>query len=318
MDIPALERDQAIRSYIPGRGVPELLRDPKTGRIYKNPLKPYVKPFWLVTEPEEIVLTPNGVSEVIPMTIDNKGHLEIIGGFFQSQQPEGYSVKMMDAKTNELMMNRDVHISTIAAGGGCATNYSVFGPETAAGRMYRWPDSYWLQVTEKGRSINVKFWNQSSLQNTVRFTLYGFRWYHTLADQKLADEIQALWMERRHIRPFFYTTDEFIRLANGESREATIRLSDDVHAEWVKGTSVSTGHYKVRVEERTTRRTFMTERLRDEMVFGPGELPFHMWESAVFEPNTRLVLDLENDFPGDNTIWVTLGCRHLKLSEATQ
>ena len=315
IDIPTIERDQAIRSYMPGRGVPTLLQDPRTKSIYINPLKRYVKPFWLTTEPYEITLPAGGVSQPIPMTIDNKGHFEVIGAFYESSQAEGFWVRMTDAANKKLLTNREVHVSTFAAGGGVTTNYSAFGPDSSGGRIYRWPDSFWLKVDERGRAIHAVFRNLAPVSNTIRFVLYGFRWYHSLADQRLADQIEALYNERRKIEPFFYTTDQFVKLARGQSAEFDIRFTDGMKTEWIKSTSASTGTFDVLIEEKTTRKGFMTHPTPSDVVFGQGELPFGLWESALFEENTKLTLSLTNTHPGDNTIWITLGCRHILLSE---
>jgi len=314
VDIPQLEADEAIRSYIPGLGIPTLLQSPKTGRIYVNPLKQWVKPFTLTTEPFTMELPPFGKSQPIPMVIDNKGDFEIIGGMFESDQPEGFTVLMSDPAGKPMFSNREIHVSTIASGAGAVTKFSVFGPESSGGRVYRWPDSYWLKVNEKKRVLHCVFRNLSPLANIARFALHGLRWYHTLADVRTANQIHALYEQRRRIAPFFYTTEQFVKLAVGEKRDFDVRFTDGPWNEWLKSTVVSTGTFRVSIAETATGKRFMDDPIPGDQVFGPGEFPFMLWESALFEPNYKLTLSLENTAGVDNTIWVTLGCRHLEIS----
>lgn len=315
-----LARDQAIRSYIPGCGIPTLLKDPKTKKVYCNPLKYYVKPFTLVTDPYEIVLAPKAKSPPIPMVIDNKGHFEVITSYFRSSQPEGFTVELGDGSTmRPIITNREVHIATIAAGEGGVTKFNTFDTTGSAGRGYRWPDSLWLNVDKENRVVFAVFRNLSSSANTIRFCLHGLRWYHTLAPSKLCDEINALYRQRARFIPFFYTTEKNVVLTAGETRDFDIRFTAGPFTEWLQMSRIRSGDFTMRLFEKTTGLNLFGGEdkdgndlmIPDVDVFGNAEFPYHLREGTVYEPTAGITMRLTNQLAADNSIWITLGTRHI-------
>ncbi len=310
--LPGVDEFFSVKDYVPGQPIPDLIRDPKTGKIVVNELKRYVKPFWLTTEPITITLAGNGLSDPIPMMLDNKGAYEIFQAFFNSQQAEGFTVDIFTPDTRGRLMNREIHVATIAAGGGVTTPVGAFPATSSAGRPFRWPESYFLDVEEKGKAIMVTFRNLSANQNTIRFALHGLRWYHMQAPGWIARRMKELYRDRFSTFPFFYTTEEFTELtALQTGLERDIRFTDEAWVEWVKSMVVSTGDFDVRIREKESGKRFMANLIRDSLVFGNGEFPFLNWESSLFEPNFKLVFELDDASNATNTLFITLACRKL-------
>lgn len=324
-----VDRDVTVHDYIPGQPVPVLIRDRKDPKkIIVNPLKRWVKPFTLSVEPAEITLPANGLSEPIPLPIDNKGHYEIIDAFFKSQQREGFTVMLFDPENRPVLMNREVHVATIASGGGVTTNSEVFGTESSAGRPFRWPETFWMNIEKHGKAIFASFRNLSSEENKIRFTLHGLRWYYMQAPPDVADRMQEIYKLRLRTMPYFFTTDKFVQLAAdgspGDEGEFSVRFGDEAWTEVIKQMAFSTGFdfsgidndFDVLIKETTSQKSFMAgeppKRISRNLVFGNGEYPFQYWESSLFEPNYRLSFDLKNNLAqATNTIWITLGCRKI-------
>lgn len=312
--LPRVDRDFSVRDYVPGQPLPIMVRDPKTGRIQVNELKRWIKPYTLVTEPDEITLGPNQVSEPIPMVLDAKGHFEVMEAFYKTQQPEGFTVLIFDPGDRPLFMNREVHVSTIASGEGVATNYSAFGSVGSAGRPFKWPETFFMNTTEKGRAVFCQFRNLSSLENKIRFNLHGLRWYHMQAPAKVAARMAVIYREKFRSIPFFYTTENFVTLGGAKPATGTFdcRFTDEAWIEAMKLSRFSTGRFNCRIIEKSTTKRFMESAIRDDLVFGNGEFPFLMWESALFEPNYKISFELENLIgQQQNDIWLTVSCRKI-------
>lgn len=331
-DIPRADEDFTAKDYIPGQPIPTLIKDPATGKIIINPLKSYVRPFWLVPDPVVYTMFANEVTNWFPMLIDGKGHLEIIDAFFQSSRSEGFTVDIVSASDIQgpasgivprpVLMNREIHVATMAAGFIPTLNYeTLVGGD--AGRPYRWPCTYWISAdTDGAKGLFVRFRNLAAASNTVRFALHGRRWYHTQAGSRIADRIQGIYRSRSRVMPFFYTTDAFAQIPGGigtGTLNRTVRFDDVSWTEVFKMTRVSTARFLVRIVETATQKRLMggrsaTElglRIRDDLVFGDGEFPFLLWESNLFEPNFKLDFQMLNQSASANTVWITLGCRKI-------
>jgi hypothetical protein len=311
--IPNVTREFDIQDYIPGQPIPTYIRNKATGRVMVNPLKMYVRPFTLTTEPYTVTLAANAISDPIPMTIDGKGHFEVCWASYYCDQREKFTIKLFDHESRMLLQNRELHIDNIASGGGATA--SIEGALAAAGtggRQYKWPESLWIDSKAGGKTISVVFRNLSSSPQIIKFALHGLRWFHTQAPQPVADRMEQIRMLKSRTSPFFYTTETNVALLTNASGSYDLRMTDEAWTEWCKATSVSTHHYNVRIRETTTRKFFMSRIMRDDLVFGVGELPFILWESSLFEPGYKLTFDLTDipDLQGTpNVIWITLGCR---------
>jgi hypothetical protein len=49
------------------------------------------------------------------------------------------------------------------------------------------------------------------------------------------------------------------------------------------------------------------------LAFGTGEFPFLMREDSLFEPNYQLTFELTDLSNAVNDVWITLGCRKIKV-----
>jgi len=315
--IPRLDRDSTVLDYIPGQLIPVLIRDPNTGKLYLNPLKKYVQPFTLVIEPASVVVAAGDLSLPIPMTLDAKGPFEVFSASYYSSRAEGFTVQIMNPDERPLLMNREIHVDTLAGGGGATTVIEgALAAQGSGGRPYRWPETFWLNGQENGKCIQCVFRNLSAYANTIRFALHGLRWYYMQAPQKVSDRMYQIYQNRSRTMPYFHTTEQYVSLAAGlplTTQEYEVRFGDECWTEMKKLTAISTGLFNVRISEKSTGRSLTGGNyIRSDLVFGAGELPFLLWESALFEPGTKLVLDFQNvNYLTTNVIWPTLGCRKI-------
>jgi hypothetical protein len=316
---PGAARDFTVHDYIPGQPIPTWVKDPETGLIVVNELKRYVKPYTLTTDVASITLAAGALSEPIPMVIDGKGHFEIFDAFFVSQRAEGFTVELFDpgnlGQERPLLMNREVHVATIASGDGITLPLTGALPVSSSpGRPFRWPQSFFMNVADGGGMIVARFRNLNTTQtNVIRFNLVGRRWYHLQAPWKVANRMAEIFREQARTFPYFFTTDQFVELTALGTSSPVIRFGDDAYVEWVKGMSSSTGRYTVRIVETATGKRLMEQPSEDRMVFGNGELPMLNWENSLFEPNYQLTLELTDLSNATNTVWITLGCRKIKV-----
>ena len=315
---PGVLRDFQTHDYIPGQPIPTWIKDPVSGLVVVNELKRYVKPFILTTEPAAITLAAGEVTDWYPMTVDGKGHLEIFDAFYTSQRAEGFTVEFLDpgnlGRERPLLMNREVHVATIASGGGVTLPLTgSLTSVTSPGRPFRWPQSFFLNVITGGGTIMVRFRNLNASQtNQIRFVLSGRRWYQMQAPYPVANRMEEIFRQHAHTFPYFFTTDEYVSLSALGSDSPVMRFGDDAYVEWVKGMAVSTGNFTVQILETTTQKQFMAAPCINSLVFGNGEFPMLNWENSLFEPNYQLTFDLVDLSNATNVIWITLGCRKIK------
>lgn len=313
---PGARRDFSTHDYIPGQAIPTWVRDPKSGIIVVNELKRYVKPFQLSTE--LITLGANEVSDWVTMNVDGKGHFEIFDAFFASQRSEGFTVELFDpgsiGEERPLLMNREVHVATIASGLGVTLPLSgSFSAASSPGRPFRWPQAFFLNVIEGGGTIMARFRNLSSSSNQIRFVLSGRRWYHLKAPWPIANRMEEIFREHARTFPYFFTTDAYVSLSALGTGSPTVRFGDDAYVEWAKGMAVSTGNFTVRIVETATKKRLMEQPVRNDLCFGTGEFPMLNWEEMLFEPNYQLTFELTDLSNDTNVIWLTLGCRKIKV-----
>ena len=312
----------SLHDYIPGQPIPALIWSKELGKVVVNPLKKWVRPYTLVTDPASIVIAPGGISEPIPMVIDGKGHFEIFDAFYSSSSASGFTVTLFDADSfgpsaRPILMNREIHVSAIASGGGVTLPISgAFSAGTSgAGRPYRWAETFWMDVSKekKGAMVVAIFRNLDTVNsNTVRFSLHGRRWYYVQAEYAVACRMEEIFRGRPRTVPFFWTTDEIVSLAASQGEtDFQIRMGDDGWSELHKLSAVSTGLFNVSLEEQDSGQALMLQAIESDLVFGTGELPFILAESSLYEPNMRLTAELTETSGSPNTIWLTLAGRKI-------
>ena len=311
--------DLEIRDYIPGQPIPAIVKDPKTGKFYVNPLKKFVVPFTLSINPQTLELTGGQSSNYVPMPLDGKGHFEIVDALFHSTQPEAFTVELFlpndsmgvsSFAPRPFLMNREIHVATMASGMSPTLNYETITTGNA-GRKFRWPETYFVNVETGTRVIFARFRNLSSSTATIRFALHGRRWYHTVAPSKVADRMQAIYRSRFRTFPFFFTTAAEVVLDALGTDTPYIRLDDMSWTEIHKMMRVSDGNFLCRIVEDASDKRLMDLAMRDDLVFGEGEFPFLLWEPALFEPNYRLNFELEDLSDDTNNVYITLAGRKI-------
>ena len=315
---PEAGLDFSIHDYIPGQPIPALVWSKELGKIVVNPLKKWVQPYTLVTDPRTITLAANGVSEPVPMVIDGKGHFEIFDAFYVSAQSAGFTVTLFDADSfgpdaRPILMNREVHVSSIASGAGVTLPISgAFGTGGSAGRPYRWPETLWMDVSheKRGAMVVAVFHNLSSSENVIRFALHGRRWYYVQAPYDVARRMEEIFRGRPRTMPYFWTTDERVSMAGSAGpTDFQIRMGDDAWSELHRFSAVSTGVFDILLSEAASGRRLMNQAIRSDLVFGTGEFPFMLAESSLFEQNMKLIARLTELTDETNTIWLTLAGR---------
>jgi len=319
LNTPGANRDFTTHDYIPGQPIPTWIKDPETGLVVVNELKKYVKPFWLTTEDSEVItLAPGEVTDFIPMTVDGKGHFEVFDAFFKSSQAEGFTVELFDpgnlGRERPILMNREVHVATIASGGG--TTLPLTGSLPAAsspGRPFRWPQSFFMNVVSGTGTLMARFRNLSASENVIRFVLVGRRWYHLQAPWKIANRMEEIFREQARTFPYFFTTDQYVSLTALGSLSPIMRFGDDAYVEWCKGMAVSDGGFTARIVETSTKKRLMEQPVINTLAFGTGEFPLLNWEDSLFEPNYQLTFELTDLSNDTNVVWLTLGCRKIKV-----
>lgn len=316
---PNVGRFFSTRDYIPGQPIPALILD-EDGHPQVNPLKKWVTPYTLVTDPGEITLEAGAVSDPIPMVIDGKGHFEIFDAFFKSSQAAGFTVTLFDADSfggpdaRPILMNREIHVATIASGEGATLPLSgSFSAASSGGRPYRWPETFWMDVSsqKKGAMIVAVFRNLANAENTIRFELHGRRWYYMQAEEAVARRMEEIFHGRPRSLPYFWTTDSMVDLVAGpDAQDYQIRMGDDSWSELHKITAVSADpDWDILLKETSSGRKFMDQAIRASLVFGTGEFPLILAESTLLEPNMKLTASFLYESGADNPVWITLAGR---------
>jgi len=316
---PTVGRGFSTRDYIPGQPIPALILD-RDGHPTVNPLKKWITPYTLVTDPGVLTLGAGEVSDPIPMVIDGKGHFEIFDAFYSSSQSAGFTVTLFDADSfggpdaRPVLMNREIHVASIASGGGATLPISgSFPASTSGGRPYRWPETFWMDVSskKKGAMIVAVFRNLADAENTIRFELHGRRWYYMQAEEKVARRMEEIFRDRPRSLPYFWTTDQIVEIdAAADHQDFQIRMGDDAWSEIHKLTAVATSSvYDFMLRETASGRSFMDQAIQASLVFGSGEFPFIVGESTLLEPNMKLTAEFTYPSGSQNTIWITLAGR---------
>jgi len=283
--------------------IPSYIREPN-GKIYVNPVKRHVKPFWLTTDPEVTVLeaagTPGDTVET-EIDIDTRGHFEWI--YNQNYSLGDYLILIKDVNTGRDLMNRPIHIRTLAS-------LALSGQ-----RPFKLPESYFFNTEEAGRSVKVQMTNLEAFPNQVKFVMHGRRWYHKEAPPEVQYAIQKRFGFRERTYAYWIgPKDPYPTIA--ALGTATVRFSatDAADSEISKLTLVSTGAFTFRLRERASSKTLMNGTVHSSVGFGTGEFPFIWAETLLLERNYDLDLEMTDISGAPNTIYPTLTARRLQYA----
>lgn len=285
-----------------------LVRDKATGKIYLDAFKRFAKPYWLTTEPKIVVIDASQKAVVpIPMPIDRQGPVEIDYSFFQSTGDFLFIIQ--DPAGRPLLMNREIHIRTIASGFGSG------GLAAPAGRPFIWPEPWFFNTEEKMRNFMVGFVDLSGAPNNIRLAFHGRRFYHQNSPPGVVKRYEQYYNQRPVSAPYFYTTLELVKIPKGTPvgtvLDFHIRITDDADAVFYKFTSVQPNPYEYKFIEASQGRSLMSDFIRVENAMGDGELPHILFEPTYFEAGTKLIFQVRNlvlDEDDDQIIFPTFTC----------
>lgn len=316
--------------------------DENTGRISVDPGKHSVVPYTLVTEPESVTVpaaTSIGINtlvggiptEPIIMPIDNKGPFEIVYSEFQAEIADGnnegdatadFTVAIFDPKGRLVIMNREVHVQTIAGGFGDALG-AGFGTalSNVAGRPLVWPETFFIHPVD-GAALFIAFRNLTTENIKIRFAFHGVRYLHPQPFEEARKEKEAQYGEGRVSWPYFYTTDTNVFLAGAtEQQDRVLRLTDDSDVEVFKLTKFSDNDFFSRIIEKDSGERALDNASQDaagaltgvhsSLMWGNAEFPMIPFESMYYERGAKLSLRLINGGVVNNRIFCTMVTRRI-------
>ena len=308
----------------------------KDGRIRLDPAKRHLKPYTLLTEDESITVAANtdmtggfaagGVSDPAIMEIDGKAPFEATTISFHGRRTSTgainsqFTVKIMDPQSRPLLMNREIHIRTLAGGFG-----SSLGTEAnAGGRPLILPETFFMDPDAGGRALAVEFRNLNAFEIAVRIAIHGIRYTDFRAYESALREREAMFGRGRIAYPFFATTDRHVRLTASQATTFDLRLSDDSDAELMKLARYSDGDFLSRIVEMDGQRALDNagadasggqSGVFMDFMWGDSEFPFIPYETAYYERGTKLQVWLEDLSAAVNNVWVTAIGRKIRYPE---
>jgi len=295
------------------------VKDPKTGQItqqqliFTNPAKSFVKPYTLLFSPAGNVDTFTiaaglGVSGPVPMIIDDaSGHFEAF--YFMSAQTNPYTIMIKDEGKSCTLMNRPVHIDTIAG---------------TAQRPFILPETYFLNVSGGNRQLTVEMSDISNVAgNAIRFAMHGRRFVFKEAPLEIFQKFQSTFLTRERGNVFFLTTQQPIatlvpgaaNLQNFEFRMTSDAMFEAIkftYATWPTGVPLD-----IRMWEYGSGRSFAPTLIRTDInnMFGSAQFPMIPAESYLFERDRRVVGEIVNTGALNCDVYLTITGRLIKYPE---
>lgn len=323
---------------LPGRSYVAL----PDGRIMVDPSKKDIWPYTLVTEPEAInveaaiemcpgKLAGGIVQEAAVLPIDNKGPFEITSAGFAAEFTSGpnigqatdqFMVALFDPGGRQVLMNREVHVRTIAGGFGSSIA-AGFGTaaSTAGGRPFIWPETFFMEPRKAEKAMFLAFRNLNTEAIKIKWAFHGIRYYNPNDYEAAIREKQELYGDGRVSSPYFYTTDTDVRLDGGANFDFQIRITDEADVEIFKMMKFSDFDFLWRFQEKGEGRFLdsagrglagVANGAHSDFGWGDAEFPFIPFETLYLEQNYKLNLRLVNALTSNaNRIFPTLFCRKI-------
>lgn len=278
--------------------LPTYIKQPD-GTVLVNPAKRYVKPYWLTTEPVTVALGAGATSAPTTMPIDTQGHFEAF--YAMTERTGAATLTIFDPGTSRFMMNREIHIDTIVSG--------LSG--NAAQRPFIWPESYFFNVEDAGRSVVVQFRDLTGAPNDIRFSLHGRRFYSKEAPPEIYKKMYEYFGRRERTNVYFLTTDNDVQIPANGNAVAPCRVTDEGDFEIFKVCAVSDGPFEVTIRDRGSGRALMNNAVTDTLSAGNAEFPFIFVEPWLVERNYQIQLEFTDLSGADNDVWWTFVGRRL-------
>lgn len=342
-----------IQHWAPPRNTSYVIGKGPDGRprLQVDPRKKNITPFTLVSEPEIIavpaadlmcpgVFAGGIVQTPVIFPIESKGPFEICYSAFAAQfaggpnagQPtDQFMVVIFDPngldEKEPLLMNREVHVRTIAGGfgdvlgGGDETAF-----QTAGGRPLVWPETFFMDPSRNQNALFMAYRNLSIYPIQVRFAFHGILYYDDQDYEERVSEKQEMAGPSKVAMPYFYTADTNVRLAAGDSFDFHMRITDEADVEIFKMNVFSDFDFLWRFQEKMGKRQLDSAGLgaggvpngvHSSFGWGNAEFPFIPFETLYLQRNSKLILQFVNSLTNQmNRIFPTLVCR--KIEDAKQ
>lgn len=286
--------------------LPTYIKKPD-GSVYINPAKRHVKPYMLVTQPNEtVVVAANSASPPITMPIDTQGHFEAFYAICDRTGPA--TITLFDPGTNRFLMNREVHIDTVVSG------LSGAGGQ----RPFIWPESYFFNVEDAGRAMIVQFRDLSGEDNNIRFGLEGRRFYTKESPPDIYAKMYEYFGRKERTNIYFLTTDNTVLLPSAGAPTETVayaRVTDEADFEVFKIDCVSDGPFEWTIRDTGTGRILSNGFHSNTMRTGVAEYPYIFVEPLLVERNYQLQFNFRNMSGVPNNVYMTLVGRRLYYAQ---
>ena len=279
------------------------LRDKKTGLVYLNELKKYVRPYWLV--PQDIgnrgfLAVPANTQRHCIFTPDQNGPFE--GTYLTADVPSGgqMSVRINIPGLQRDLMNRAVLLQTI------------FTPTPGGQNPFIIPETLWLEPTE---SVITYFTDLSGAANSVRPMIHGRQFALRQARAGLATKFMAKRrLQRKVTMPFWFTTEQAVALAAGAAAiRANMQVSEEGHFVAYKITAWSTGPFEYRILDSESGASLSgAVYMSNTQATGIAAFPYILPEPWFIEKGRLLNLEFNNNNAGGaNNIFLTISGRRI-------
>lgn len=314
-------------AVIPGRAVPSISINRRTGAPEINPVKVHTKAFWLAANPRGAVTIPaNGSVQVtftVPPEQNMEGDFEIFFLECASFTSQNFRVVLNHTGINKQLMNLPCH------------GLSVFGAMNAGPQPFQMSESIFLQPNQ---TLEVTLFDFSGAPNNVELIAHGRKFIgYATSGMDRRGLIQAF---ARNTWPFWLTTDATIAL-NASALPLGIQFSQErqFHAEYSKVFQFGTINgvaapifYHFQLNEGASG-SLLIDTAPILTVAGTSNFPFPLPEPYLALRGTILVGQITNDtqqaslgsdivfhgralpvsYPGQKTLEPAYGARNVQL-----
>lgn len=275
------------------------------GSLYINPAKRHVRPYWLTSNapatptPQIVAIPAGGTTNPIPYPVDTQGHFEIFYTMFEADDPR-ILVNIFDPGTRRNLMNRPVHIATIAGN---------------AERPFFWPESYFMNVGNGPRELQVTFTDFSGAPNNVRMVFYGRKLYQNEAPPDVQEKMIEYFQKRERTNVYFLTTLNDVNLLAGQAltgpASPVFEATDEADTEVIKLSAVSDGDFEFSLREQRNNRTLSNNPIINTSGWGTAQFPFILQETFLIERNYDVSFEVTDLSGAPNDIFTTMTARRL-------
>lgn len=285
---------------------PLLMKEEK--RVIINPLKRYIRPFWLQDVDNSAITVPAGGSSRLQFVVDTQGHFEIyyIMSIFTNVVPTNtITINIFDPGSRRFMMNRPISLATIT---GDAENPFYF------------PDSYYMDVSNGQRELVVELTNSGVGAANLRLLFFGSRYYHAEAPDYIQIKMMEYGAYKQLSQPFFLTTEADVVIPANSTLSGPsapiFRVTDDAHFEGLKRTVSQDGGEILFYQffDIANQKFLSEQRIRVNSEWGSGDFPFMEQSKLLIRRNQDLRIDVENISGTTSTTAFTLSGRKVYYS----